>query len=170
MELKQVLVSRQSIRKYKKQQIDELQLEYILWAGMAAPISRKDYKSIKITVVQDEKLLEEMRKAFGEKMDPFYGAPTVIMVSSKQTPVKNIECLNVACVIENMLLAATDLGLGNIYLTSFLKKINNRELLERLGIEEDYLPLSAVAVGYREEPVSTMDIEEIGSRIETIRR
>lgn len=45
-------------------------------------------------------------KAFGKPdMKPFYGASTVVIVSSrKNTQIPNIEYANAACIIQNMLL------------------------------------------------------------------
>ncbi len=172
MELNKVLKTRKSVRKYDMEKnITDEQLEYILFAGMAAPISRKAYSSIKITVVQQKALLQELSDAFSEKVNPFYGAPTVIIVSSQQSEVKNIDCFNVACIIENMLLASTDLELGSIYLTSFLRSIENRsDLLKKLEIPEGYKPLSAVGVGYKINSEKEQEIEEIKKRIEVVRK
>lgn len=168
MDLRKVLRQRKSIRQYKEKfQITEEQLEYILFSAMTAPISRKDYESIKITVVQDKNILQEMIDAFSGIMNPFYGAPTVIIVSTKPSEVKNIEYLNVGGMIENMLLAATDLELGSIYLTTFLRKIKDRkDLLEKLAIPNEYIPLAAVGVGYKVKEQILESDEAIKSRIE----
>ncbi|MGN0144623.1 MAG: nitroreductase family protein [Clostridium sp.] len=171
MELNKVLRQRKSIRQYKEElQITEEQLEYILFSAMTAPISMKDYESIKIAVVQNKNILQEMIDAFSGKMNPFYGAPTVIIVSTKPSLVKNIEYLNVGGMIENMLLAATDLDLGSIYLTTFLSKIENRkDLLEKLSIPNEYIPLAAVGVGYKAKEQILESDETIKNRVEVFR-
>ena len=72
-----------------------------------------------------------------KKQNLLYGVPTLIIICSRPAKVKNIEYFNVACVVENMLLGAANLGLGSIYLTSFLNKLLERtDLIKRL----EYIP------------------------------
>lgn len=172
MEFTQVLKLRKSVRKYNQEkQITEVQLEKILFAGMAAPVSRKDYKSLKFTVIQDNVLLKEISDAFKEAEHPLYGVPTLILVSTQAASVENVEYFNVACIIENMLLAATDLGLGSIYLTSFLEGLTARkDLLDKLEIPDGYTPLSAVGVGYSAFEEKVANEETISKIIEVIRK
>lgn len=172
MEFNKVISLRKSIRVYdKEKQISEEDLKKILFAGMAAPVSRKDYDSIKFIVLQDKKLLNEMAYLEGEKQNLLYGVPTLIIICSRPAKVKNIEYFNVACVVENMLLGAANLGLGSIYLTSFLNKLIERsDLIERLELPDGYLPLSAVGVGYIDKKVSLNTTKDIMDRIEVIRK
>lgn len=95
-----------------------------------------------------------MRKN-GEIIDALYGAPTVIFISAKDLSEDHIEFSNVACVIENIILSATNEGLGSSYIWGCLKKIRkDPETLKLLSIPEDYEILSAVVVGYSEQPLA----------------
>lgn len=166
MELSQVLRERKSVRHYKNTQISEEQLKYILYAAQAAPISRKDYSSIHITVVQEQNLMQDMITLFGGNADPFYGVPTLIIVSSKPYTKKEIPYLNVAGIIENMLLACTDLGLGSIYLTSFIEKVFQDDKIKKtLGVAEEFTPIAAVGVGYCATDELPEHQEEIEKRL-----
>lgn len=69
-----------------------------------------------------------------------------------------------------MLLACTDLGLGSIYLTSFIEKVFKDEKIRyKLGIKEEYMPIAAVGVGYPAHKEVIESKEEIEKRI-TINR
>ena len=157
MELFETMKTRKSTRSYEKKQIEEKDLNEILLAGAAAPIGMRKYESVHLTVVQDEKLLQELKEemvaAWGRPdADPMYSAPTLIMVSSPSLNEERIEVANVACVVTNMALAATALGLGNIYLwgvTAFAAQ--SPIWLEKLQIPEGFRPISALAVGYATE-------------------
>jgi nitroreductase len=73
----------------------------------------------------------------------------------------NIQYANVGCIIENMLLAATDLGVGNIYLwgaANVVAKIP--ELQRELGIPEGFTPVSSAALGFAAE--SGQEEKELG--------
>lgn len=169
MEFNDVLLLRQTVREYKKKQIEECKLQAILCGGMCAPISRKKYNDILFTVVQDKRLLLDIKDKFPRSVDLLYGVPTLIIVSSKLSKFKNIEHLNVACVIQNMLLAATSEGLGSIYLTSFLKCLDS-EILNKLEIPIEYIPISAIGVGYKKNVIKNQFESEIIKRIDVIRK
>lgn len=169
MEFNEVLMSRKTVRKYEKKQIEEHKLQEIILGGMCAPISRKKYEDILFTIVQDKQLILKIKKTFPEPIDPLYGAPTLIIVLSKLSNFKNIEHLNVACIIQNMLLSATNVGLGSIYLTSFLKYLND-EILNEIEIPNGYIPISAIGVGYSKDIENKNDKSKIIKRINVVRK
>ena len=83
------------MRAYRPEQIKEKELNEILEAGTYAPTGM-GMQSPKIVVVQDQetiKLLSEINaKIMGVSSDPFYGAPTVLVVladSSRPTYVED---------------------------------------------------------------------------------
>ena len=95
-----------------------------------------------------------MTRKDGTKVDPTYGAPTVIFMSATGPSDDQIEFCNVACAIENMTLAATSLGLGSVYLWGFLKKLRKHpEVIEKLQLPEGYVLLSAFGVGHAATPI-----------------
>lgn len=98
MEFMQVIRRRKSVRKFIDKQISEEELREILFAGCAAPISRKDYHSIKFTVVQDKAMLDKISGATDSSSDPLYHVPTLIIISSTKAAVGHVEYLNVACI------------------------------------------------------------------------
>lgn len=167
MDFMQVIKRRKSSRKYIEKQINEEDLRQILFAGCAAPISRKDYNSIRFTIVQDKTMLHKISEAADLSSDPLYHVPTLIIISTTKAAVENVEYFNVACIVENMLLAATNLGIGSIFLTHFLLAIMKRkDLLKELAIPEGYTPISAVGVGYVSETEEWTENKNIANRIQ----
>ena len=124
-------------------------------AGCQAPIGANKRESLHLTVCRDRNIISEINRSTAaamkmEERDFFYGAPVVIFVSASQEQMApGIEYANAACVIENMLIAATDAGLGNIYLWGGVQALSrNRELCQKMGIPEGFRPVSAAAIGY----------------------
>lgn len=156
MEFFETLKTRKSTRDFTSEQISEANLNEILLAGSAAPLGMRKFESIHLTVVQNKALLDEMQTAaataFGDATrKPIYDAPTLIIVSSQELG-NSIEYANVGCVMENMALAATALGLGNIYLWGITAFISGQpSFLQKLQIPEGYKPISALAVGHATE-------------------
>jgi len=170
METLKAIAMRKSTRAYKAEQITDQELDTILGAGCAAPVGMGAYDTIHLTVLQNQDLMDEITnaaaKAFGNpNMKPFYGAPTVVIVSStKNSRVPNIEYANAACIIENMLIAATELGLGSVYLWGLLRALNaSPDLLKKLDLPEGFIPVSAIALGYPVEPLT--DVKELKKTI-----
>lgn len=160
MDFRDVLTLRRSTRSYRPEQISESQLQQILLAAQTAPLAGGDDKTTHLTVVQKPETMEMLRKSCqfvrktGETIDAFYGAPTVIFVSATDLSEDHIEFSNVACVIENMILAATNEGLGSTYIWGCLRKLRqDPETLKLLSIPEGYEILSAFAVGYPGQPL-----------------
>ena len=78
------LQERRSIRRYSKQQVDEAALNAILEAGTWAPSGMGTQASV-LVAVQDPETIALMSRLNAQIMgqdgtDPFYGAPTVVVV------------------------------------------------------------------------------------------
>ena len=155
MELFTTLLSRKSHRSYTEDQINEEQLDKILVAGSLAPFGLPSAGLPQLTVIQNKKILKALGRLFGPENDIIYGAPTLILVSSPEMPMAGVEYATAGCVIENMALAATDLGLGSIFLWGVAIGLSNApELLEKLDLPEGYRPIAALAVGVGTEVVA----------------
>lgn len=163
MELIKAIAMRKSTRSYKSEQISEESLNIIINAGCAAPIGMGDYNSVNITVIQNPDLLDRISKtaakAIGNpKANILYGAPTLVIVSSTPTkyfPNNEAAKANASCIIENMALAATDAGIGSVYLLSPLFAFNSdKELLKELNLPEGFAPAAGIALGYPAEPLT----------------
>ncbi len=164
------IATRRSTRLYKDEQISDSQLQTVLRAAWASPIGHGAYDDLYISVVQNPKILENFAEycsqAFGNpKYNPFYGAPTLIVLSVKPKEDGQLVYLaDVGCVIENMQLAATDIGLGSVYLWALLNRIpQSPQFVASLELPKDFKPISAMALGYSTTPLkkrTLADIEE----------
>lgn len=111
------ILTRRSIRSYQAKQISEDALETILTAGQYAP-SGMNQQSAKAIVVQSKEWMQQLvqlAKA-AEQVDhnPFYDAPTVILVFADATQLAPLE--DGCNVLENMMLAAHAIGLGSCWI------------------------------------------------------
>ncbi len=155
METMEAIAKRKSTRDFDPEKpVSDDQVEMVLKAGCQAAIAGKPGESLHLTVCRDRGIIDEINglteKAMGRKMDFSYGAPVVIFVSaSPEQMFPGIETYNTACVIENMMIAATDLGLDNIYLWGAIQNLaKDKELCDKMGIPDGFTPISAMAMGY----------------------
>lgn len=147
------LKERRSIRKYQDRQIEEADLQKILEAGMYAPTGM-GMQSPLMVVVQDRdtiaKLSKMNAKIFGnENMEPFYGAPTVIVVLADKNRPTYIE--DGSLVMGNLMNAAHALGLGSCWIHRAKQEFESeegKELLRQWGIEGDYAGIGHCIIGY----------------------
>ncbi|MCC8112092.1 MAG: nitroreductase family protein [Ruminococcus sp.] len=130
-------------------------IDMIVKAGCQAPIGANKRESLHLTVCRSKAILEEINQSTATAMqiearDFFYSAPVVVFVSASQEQMApGIEYANAACVIENMLIAATDAGVDNIYLWGAVQGLaKNKALCDKLGIPNGFRPVSAAAIGY----------------------
>lgn len=173
MELMKAIVTRNSIRSYKTEQITEDQLDLILKAGCAAPIAMGKYENMHISVIQNSSFIKKISQKAAElrgtpNFDPLYGAPTIIVISGKYDKYPQAEYANAACVIENMLLAATDQYIGSVYLWGVAMALQGDfELLQYLKLPEGFIPVSGLALGYTD--ATNVKVKELKLSITTDR-
>ena len=139
-------------------------LDAIVFAGGQAAVGGADFKSLKIYAVQDPELLKAIDEASAKRRPgshPLYGAPTLVVLATKASILPNIEFTNAGCVLENMLLAATDLGIDSIYLWMPMYGINDDPaLMGRLGFPEGFTCVGTAAFGYEAKDFPKLRGEE----------
>lgn len=156
----EAIAKRKSTRNYTPEQIPEEALQTILKAGCAAPVAMARYDSLHITVVQSQDLLdriniataEAISKALGVRENTDFGAKTSIFISSTPIHRAGTEHANVGIVMENMVLAATDLGIDSVILGAAPAAVaQDPQLMKDLKIPEGYTPMLGVFFGYGAE-------------------
>lgn len=161
------LFSRRSIRTYNGENITEVELNQILKAAYASPVGRALFDTLNITVISNRDYLNRWEDYCENESGhrPFYGAPTVILVSSliPSTELKsiNVNFSNAAILVQNMAIAATELGIGSCHIWGAVRFLNNNEdLLKELCLPEGFVPCCAIILGHTDEKYGLRDILE----------
>ncbi len=153
-----VLESRRSCRNFKPDMVEQDKLDAILKAGTYAATGMGRQSPI-IIAVTDKKLrdeiAEENRKIMGagEGMDPFYGAPVILIVLADKNVVTHV--YDGSLVLGNLMNAAESLGVASIWIHRAKEEFESdfgKALLSKLGIEGDYEGIGHCALGYAAEP------------------
>ena len=134
--------TRRSIRKYKSDAIPEEILNKIIEAGSYAP-SGMGRQPVIILAVTNKELRDRLSKLNADVMhstnDPFYGAPVVLVVLADKNAPTHV--YDGSLVMENLMLAAHDLGIGSCWIhraKEVFESEEGKEILKSLGIEGDY--------------------------------
>jgi nitroreductase len=146
------LLERRSIRKFKPEQIGEKELNAILDAGMYAP-SGANQQSALFVVIQDKETLKKLSAmnaaVLGKDIDPYYDAPTVVLVFADKTKVTPVEDASLA--IGNMLNAAASLGVGSCWVhrtKQMFETTEGKDLLRKWGVPGGYIGVGSCILGY----------------------
>ena len=156
METLTTLKARRSCRAYKADRVEEEKLNAIVEAGTYAPTGMGKQSPI-ILVIKDQEIRSKLAKinaaAMGMEIDPFYGAPELIVVlANKDIPTYLYDG---SLVMGNMLNAAADLGVASCWVHRAKEEFESdegKEILRKLGIEGNYEGIGNLILGYAAKP------------------
>lgn len=158
-EVLQSIKTRRSVRAYLPKQVEKEVLDQVLEAGTYAPTG-SDRQSPVIVAVQDPAAVRQISQlnaaVLGGKGDPFYGAPTVLVVLADKSKSKSTYLLDGAAVLTTLVNAAHAVGLASCWVHRAKETFESEEgkaLLKKWGVTGDYVGVGNVALGYAaEEP------------------
>ena len=158
MEALQVLKQRRSVRAYRDEQITEDQLSAILEAGTYAPTGMGRQSPVMV-VVQDKALIERLSRmnaaVMGMDGDPFYGAPTVVIVFGNPN-VAMTWLEDGALVMGNLLNAAYAVGVDSCWIhraKQMFETEEGKELMRAWGVPEGCVGIGNCILGYAKNPL-----------------
>ena len=152
-----VLKTRRSCRAYTNELIEAEKLNAIIEAGTYAATGMGKQSPIIIAVTNREMRdrLSKMNAAvMGVDIDPFYGAPELLIVlANKAVPTYIYDG---SLVMGNMMNAAEVLGVASCWIHRAKEEFESSEgqaILNELGIEGDYEGIGHLILGYPAKPV-----------------
>lgn len=158
MEVKDALLKRRSIRKYLDKEVSDEIIEELLHAAMSGP-SACNRRPWIFYVIKDQDKLNELRKAsrFSNMNAPL--AIVVVGDLSRSLPLqlKDFWIQDCSAATENILLRATDLGLGSLWCGIYPQKRPVERVKEILGITNNDIPLNIIYIGYGDEEKESRD-------------
>ncbi len=135
------IFARRSIRRYDDRVVEKDKIIKLLKAGMAAP-SACNLQPWEFIVVTDK---EQLRRL--EENAPNYNAPVAMIVcaNTKSIPWEGSDWkLDCSAAVENMMIAASALGLGSVWIGMF----GMEAVRKQFNIPEDIHVMSVVYFGY----------------------
>ncbi len=144
MDFETVIKNRTATRKFKRDRVENSKIAKILNAGRLAPTA-KNLQPQKIYVIESEQALSKIDKVTSCR----YGAPICLLIcSDKNIAWKNNDYssyeADAAIVATHMLLEATNLGLGNIWVRYF----DIAEVQKEFNLPSNVVPICLIPLGY----------------------
>lgn len=145
------IIERSSCNKYKPDHLKKEEIDLIVKAGLAAP-SGMNRQPWRLVVVQDSDMVKKLSalnaKVIGKDMDPFYGAPDVVLVLVEEG---GTSLEDGALAIGNMLNAAYAMGLGARWIHRCKEMFEFEEgkaLLRSWGLPDNLRGIGCCIMGY----------------------
>ena len=148
MDFIEIAKKRYSVRGYQDKKVEEEKLEKILEAAHVAPTAA-NLQPIRLIVVQSREGLAKIGKGAN-----LYGAPLAVIVCADHGKAwvrpfdkKQTADIDASILTDHMMLQATELGLGSVWICYFKPDVISREF----GLPENLEPVNILAVGYSDE-------------------
>jgi len=143
------IFARRSIRQYTDESVSEEQVKTLLEAAMAAP-SASDRRPWHFIVVRERATLDALaeRHPYAKML---FAAPLCIVPCADPAISDAWWVQDCSTATENLLLAATALGLGAVWVGVYPRTARVQAVREVLGIPESIVPLCLVPIGHPAE-------------------
>lgn len=145
MEFLDIAKTRFSVREYTDKKVEKEKLNQILNAGHVAP-SAANLQPVRLLVVQEEEGLKKISKAAN-----IYNAPLAIIVCADHSKAwkrpfdgKKTTDIDAAILTDHMMLEATELGLGSVWVCFFKPDV----IKEEFQLPDSIEPVNILAIGY----------------------
>ena len=153
MSFLELVRERYSVRKYKPIAVEQEKLAMILEAGRVAPTAA-NFQPQRVLVLTEKDGLAKINKTANT-----FKAPLVLLVcadtsESWERPVdkKSFADIDASVVTTQMMLQATELGLGTVWIGIF----DPADIKTTFNLPEELEPINILAIGYAdEEPASS---------------
>jgi nitroreductase len=144
-----LIQKRYSVRGYKPDPVEESKLQQVLEAARTAPTA-SNAQRFQLIVVHTKGREEELRRIYDR--DWFVQAPLVILACrypwGPERERKDYTDVDMGIVVDHLILAATELGLGTCWIGAF-DPAATREIL---GLPDEVEPVVFTPLGYPDAP------------------
>jgi len=156
------IFARRSIREYTAKVINKKDIKTMLEAAMAAP-SASNRKPWHFIVVTNRKILDNLARVhpYGKML---FKAPLCIVACGDTTISARYWVQDCSAATENLLLAATALGLGAVWLGVHPREDRVSPIRKVLNIPETIVPLNLISIGHpaeEKEPRTQYDEQRV---------
>ncbi len=148
MDFIEIAKKRYSVRGYKDRKVEEEKLQKILEAAHVAPTAA-NLQPVRLIAVQSREGLAKIGKGAN-----LYGAPLAVIVCADHGKAwvrpfdkKQTTDIDASILTDHMMLQATELGLGSVWICYFKPDVISREF----GLSDNLEPVNILAIGYSDE-------------------
>lgn len=147
------VLARHAVRSFKKDKLFSDEADQLIAAFQAAPCGMGQADVTQAVVIESDDMLQRFEKSVN---DAAYGAPLLFVIATKAD--SQFGERNASVAAENVMVEATRLGLGSVYVMSAAMALQkDPDLIADLGIDDGYTPQVVVPVGHATEEIAAND-------------
>lgn len=152
METAEAIFKRRSVRKYVPGgKLTDTQIEQLLRAAMAAPTARNT-QEWEFLVIQKPEGMDKIISAHPYAMMLKTAAAAIIVCADKNKEFRpGFGVVDGAAAIQNILLAATDMGLGSVWLGMYPVEERMQAINKAFNLPDNVFPVGIVSLGVPDE-------------------
>lgn len=161
MEFLTIAKQRFSVRSYTEMKVEQEKLDKILEAAHVAPTAA-NLQPVHLIVVQSEEGIAKISKAAN-----IYGAPLAIIVCADHNKAwvrpfdkKHTGDIDTSILTDHMMLQATELGLGSVWVCYFEPDVLRKEFKLPPNLE----PVNILVIGYSNETPANPERHEVNRK------
>lgn len=158
MNIFEAINKRRSVRAYQDKEISDNDLNKILEAARMAPTSF-NAQNFKLIIIKDAKKKTDLASL---SRSPFIAKAPLILVALSVNKENKYAPLDVAIVLNHIMLSAWDLGIGTVFIGAY----HNDEIRKFLGAPETSEMIALMPLGYpadKEIPKKRRELNELVS-------
>lgn len=159
-EVLKAIRERRSIRRYEQEQIKDEELTAVLEAGTWAATGHGTQDPW-IVAVQEKSLMERLvamnAKVMGVNSNPYYGAPTIVLVFASADNGNRER--DGSLVLGNMMLAAHSIGLASCWINredAMFASEEGAAMMKEMGLPDGLVGIGALSLGYASSKPNTV--------------
>lgn len=165
MELDDVLLKRRSVRKFSSEPVSSEMIDKLLHAAMSGP-SAVNLRPWEFYIVTDPAAIAKLNKVGYAN----YFSPLMIVVAGNSkhflpAPASDYWIEDVSAATENILLEATNLGLGACWCGVYPGKLREKQVTDILKMPPDHIPFCIIIIGHPDgaipEPRDQYDTKKV---------
>ena len=154
------IFKRQSIREFTSQKVEKEKIEKILRAAMQAP-SGGNQQPWEFLIIDDPEIIAKL-PTISRPAAPSGRAPLdiIMLANSERIKHEGLWTHDLGACCENVLLEATHLGLGSVWMSIEPNEERIEKCREMFNLPENIKPFAIIAIGYpneTKEPVNRYD-------------
>ena len=162
------MLSRKSIRKFTNEAVRDASVEALLKSAMQAP-SARNQQPWEFYVIKNRALIKALSQVSGGAK-PLEQAPIAIMpVIKADVPAPHMCPQDLAASTQNILLAATDEGLGAVWIGVFPLEDRIAKVRDIIDLPKSITPFCMIAVGHPDQPTNVEKLRYDASRVKVIK-
>jgi len=161
LDLIETIKTRRSIRRFKPTNIPDRLLNSLIDSARHAP-SAGDTQPWEFIIVKDKNVKERLAQTHAWS-DFVTDAPVCIVALGNEEISPNYFAIDLACAIENLLLASHGLGLGACWVAVYdpLNPNFERHVRDVLNVPGRLRIIAAIPIGYPDEKVESRKLREL---------